>query len=126
MAKEKYTLEYPLRSIPAMLLWNYIGTSSGLSQWFADQVVQIGKEFTFIWNKSESVAIQLSSRVGVSVRFRWVESSRKDFFELKIAVSELTDMTMLTVTDFAFTDELEESIDLWNVQINKLKRVLGC
>lgn len=109
-----------------MLLWNYIGTTSGLSQWFADDVHQDGKVFTFIWNKSESVANQLAARAGVSVRFRWDESDSKEFFEMKIAVSELTDMTQLTVTDFAYADELDESIELWNVQIDRLKRVLGC
>ncbi|MFI3240849.1 MAG: START-like domain-containing protein [Bacteroidales bacterium] len=126
MNKDKFNLEYPLKSIPAMLLWNYVATASGLSQWFADEVRQYGKQFTFIWNKSETIAVQLSARSGSSIRFRWEDADNKEYFELKISVSELTDMTILSITDFAFEDEIDESVDLWNVQVDRLKRVLGC
>jgi hypothetical protein len=32
---------------------------------------------------------------------------------------------VLEVTDFAMPDELEDSIDLWNTQIDALKRKIG-
>ena len=33
---------------------------------------------------------------------------------------------MLTVTDFAEPDDVEEAKDLWNYQIETLQRILGC
>lgn len=127
MVKTKYTLEYNLKSIPVMLLWTYLSTPNGLSQWFADNVTQNGKYFTFMWDKSESKAYQVGARLGVYIRMRWEEDEdEKCFFELKISVSELTDATMLIITDFAYPDEVEESKKLWNHQIDSLKRILGC
>lgn len=127
MSKTKYTIEYNLKSIPVMLLWTYLSTPNGLSQWFADKVSQTGKTFTFTWDKSESKAYQIGIRMGGYIRMRWEEDDdEKYFFELKISVSELTDATMLVITDFAHTDEIAESKDLWNHQVDSLKRILGC
>jgi len=127
MSKTKYTLEYNLKSIPVMLLWNYLSTPSGLSQWFADKVVQHGKSFIFTWNKSDSRAYQVGVRHGGYIRMRWEEDDEeKYFFEIKISVSELTDATMLIITDFACDDEIDESKKLWNHQVDSLKRILGC
>lgn len=127
MSKIKYTLEYTLKSVPVMLLWTYLSTPNGLSQWFADKVSQNGKYFTFMWNKSESRASQVGVRLGGYIRMRWEEDDdEKYYFELKISVSELTDATTLVVTDFAYDDEVEESKKLWNHQVDSLKRILGC
>lgn len=131
MNKEKYTLEYDMKSVPVMLLWNYIATPPGLSQWFADKVIQEGKEFTFVWNKSEVYAAQIGVRLGSFIRFRWEEDDEsvigeKYFLELKISVSEITENTTLSITDFAFDDEKESSRELWDHQIDILRRMLGC
>ena len=60
------------------------------------------------------------------VRYHWTEENDKSYFELRISQSELTDGTMLTVTDFAEPDDVEEAKDLWNYQIETLQRILGC
>ncbi len=124
--KKRFNLEYQFGTIPQMILWNYVATASGLSQWFADSVSANGKNFTFVWDKSESAAVQLSSRTGVSIKFRWSDDEDGNYFEFRLTVSELTDMTQLSITDFDYEDEVDESIELWNVQIKKLQRILGC
>ena len=53
--KVKYELEFPFQSSP-QLLYQYISTPSGLSEWFADNVNSRGEFFTFIWNDSEEKA----------------------------------------------------------------------
>lgn len=127
MGKEKYAIEYNMKSAPVMLIWNYISTASGLSQWFADTVSHNGKEFIFAWNKAESHAMQIGIRTGSFIRFRWIEDEDdKYYFELKIIVSELTDSTILIVTDFSDPDDIEGSQELWNHQIDSLKRLIGC
>jgi uncharacterized protein YndB with AHSA1/START domain len=47
--KSRYELEFPINSSP-QLLYQYISTPSGLSEWFADNVNSRGEFFTFIWD----------------------------------------------------------------------------
>ena len=126
MAKEKFTIDYPMKSVPVALLWNYISSPNGLEQWFADEVQHSGKSYTFLWSGSGQDATLLSTRTGVYIRFRWNEDTDHSYFELRIQVSELTDTTALIVTDFAEPDEIDEMKDLWDSQIETLQRVLGC
>ena len=35
MNKEKFIVEYDLKSVSPTLLWSYIGTKNGLADWFA-------------------------------------------------------------------------------------------
>ena len=59
--KVKYELEFPIHASTSML-YNYISTPSGLSEWFADNVNSRGELFTFIWDGSEEQAKLLSKK----------------------------------------------------------------
>ena len=126
MMKNKYTLEFNMKGTPASLLWMYISTPNGMKQWFADDVEQDGKQFTFFWDKYPTEAVLLSSRAGERVKFRWIDDDEKTYFEFKVVISELTGNTHLVVTDFAEADEEEGAKALWTKQIKTLKRKLGC
>ncbi|MES2574084.1 MAG: START-like domain-containing protein [Bacteroidota bacterium] len=125
--KTRYEIEFPINSSP-QLLYQYISTPSGLSEWFADNVNSRGEFFTFIWNDSEEKARLASKKTGEKVRFKWVDNNNKDteyFFELNILVDEITKDVSLMVTDFAIEDELGEAKLLWENQISDLKHVIG-
>ena len=47
------------------------------------------------------------------------------FIELRIVYNELTEDLTLEVTDWAEPDEMEDLRDLWDSDIEKLKRVSG-
>ena len=115
-----------MKGTPASLLWQYISTPNGLRQWFADDVEQDGKHFTFYWGNYPTEAVQLSLRSGERIKFRWADDDDKCYFEFKISVSELTGKTQLIVTDFADSGEEEGSKALWDKQVKALKRMLGC
>ena len=51
----KYTLEFPINS-SVNILFNRLSSSSGLSEWFADDVIINDKIFTFFWDGSEQEA----------------------------------------------------------------------
>ena len=108
------------------MLWSYIATDNGLKEWFADDAKQSGREMVLEWNGVEQTVVIVSVRTDKYIRYHWKEDADKNYFELKISVSELTDNTILTVTDFATDEELEESKNLWNYQIETLQRLLGC
>ena len=125
--KVRYEIEFPINSSP-QLLYQYISTPSGLSEWFADNVNSRGEFFTFIWNDSEEKARLSSKKSGEKVKFKWVDDNNKDteyFFELAILVDELTKDVSLMVVDFAEKEEVEEATQLWENQISDLKHVIG-
>jgi len=126
-SKIRYEIEFPINSSP-QLLYQYISTPSGLSEWFADNVNSRGEFFTFIWDDSEEKARLCSKKSGEKVRFKWVDDNNKDtdyFFELNILVDEITKDVSLMVTDFAFKDEVSEATLLWENQVSDLKHVIG-
>ena len=125
--KIKYEIEFVIQSSP-QLLYQYIATPSGLSEWFADNVNSRGELFIFIWDDSEEEAKLLSKKSGERVKFRWVEDEENGddyFFELRIQVDEITKDVSLMVTDHSEEDELEEGKMLWENMVSNLKQVLG-
>jgi uncharacterized protein YndB with AHSA1/START domain len=125
--KVKFDIEFPIQASP-QLLYQYISTPSGLSEWFSDNVNSRGEFFTFIWDDSEEIAKLLNKKTGERIKFRWMEDEDEGlscYFEIRIQVDEITKDVSLMVTDFAEEDEVEESKMLWTNQISSLKQVLG-
>lgn len=125
--KVKYELEFPIHSSP-QLLYQYIITPSGLSEWFSDNVNSRGEYYTFIWDDSEENAKLVSKKTGEKVKFKWLDENGKDteyYFELKIQVDEITNDVSLIVVDFSEEDELTENKLLWESLVSDLKHVIG-
>ncbi|OEJ98553.1 hypothetical protein A8C32_04940 [Flavivirga aquatica] len=125
--KIKFDIEFPIHASP-QLLYQYISTPSGLSEWFSDNVNSRGELFTFIWDGSEEQAKLLNKKSGERIKFRWLEDEEDDsacYFEIRIQVDEITKDVSLMITDFAEEDEIDEAKMLWGNQISSLKQVLG-
>jgi len=123
--KTKFEIEFVIQSSP-QLLYNYISTPSGLSEWFADNVNSRGEIFIFIWDGAEEEAKLLKRKSDEFVRFTWVENEDEScFFEMRIIVDEITKDVSLFISDFADEDEMDEVKMLWHNQIADLKQVLG-
>lgn len=122
--KIKFEMEFVIQSSPQML-YQYLATPSGLSEWFADNVNSRGEKFTFIWDEAEEEAKLLKRKTDEFVRFAWEEAEDDSYFEMKIIVDEITKDVSLFITDFAEDDEVDESKMLWTNQVSDLKQVLG-
>lgn len=125
--KVRIEMEIPIHSSP-MLLYQYISTPSGLAEWFADNVNSRGEIFNFFWDDESQKAKLVSKKTGERVKFKWLDENDKDteyYFELKILEDEITKDVSILVVDFAEEDEVEETKQLWNNQINDLKHTIG-
>jgi hypothetical protein len=49
MAKQLYTLEFPVRCSP-VILYDFLASPAGLQEWFADRVDDRDNIFSFTWN----------------------------------------------------------------------------
>jgi uncharacterized protein YndB with AHSA1/START domain len=121
--KAKIQMEYVLNCSPKVL-FNWLSTASGLSEWFADDVKVKGKKFTFVWEGSEQTAEMTLHKENKLVRFSWLDEE-DSYFEFRITQDELTGDVSLIIIDFAEEDEVTETEGLWDTQIADLKHMLG-
>ncbi len=124
-SKVKIELEYLIKTSPS-ILFNRLSTPSGLSEWFSDDVNVKGELFAFIWEGAEQVAELITKKDNKQIRFHWLDDDEEDsYFEFLVHVDEITGETALMVVDYVDEDEKDDSIELWNQQIEELKHCLG-
>jgi uncharacterized protein YndB with AHSA1/START domain len=116
--------EYLFKTTPS-LLFNRISSASGLSEWFADNVNFEGKLVTFTWGKVVQKAKITGMVSNKSIRFLWLDTNPATEFEFSINEDELTGDIALIVTDMVEEDEEKDTLNLWDSQIARLKRVIG-
>jgi len=126
MKKEKFHIEYPLKSASIAVLWNSISTPLGLAEWFAESVTVEDDMYTFSWDDIDETAYLMKVKPNDYTRFQWKDD--KDtvaFFELRIVVQELGGEVALVITDFAEKNEIEDAILIWDKQVGDLRRKYG-
>jgi uncharacterized protein YndB with AHSA1/START domain len=122
--KVRYTLEYPVRCSPA-ILYEFLSTSTGLQEWFADKVEDRDGRFSFAWNGASEEAEVVESEENKSIRFHWLNSPKDEYFEFSIEKSEVTNQTILVINDFADKKEIKDQSQLWETQVKDLFHRLG-
>ncbi len=122
--KVLYTLEYPVRSSP-VILYDFLSSASAMQEWFADKVSDRDGIYTFGWNGTEEKAEVLEKEENKLIRFRWLTSPKDEFFEFKIEKSEVTNQTILIITDFAEKKEIKDQSQLWEYQVKDLLHRIG-
>jgi hypothetical protein len=122
---KKLEIEYPLHSAKH-ILFSYLSTSSGLSEWFADKVNEKGDIMVFEWDGAQQAAKVLSAREDHHIRFRWLDMPEAIYFEFRVETDEITGDLALIITDFCEDESgIESARNLWNSQIENLFHVLG-
>jgi uncharacterized protein YndB with AHSA1/START domain len=129
MEKFKFVAEYELRASPKVL-FPYVSTASGLSQWFAAKVNTLSDhKYDFIWDNESHIARQTSLRQNKSVRFEFLDTGENgqdsNYVDFRLDVSELTQATYLRITDYSTTLDEEELQDMWDGLLDKLKEIVG-
>ncbi len=122
--KVKYTLEYPVRCSPG-ILYEFLSSPTGLQEWFADKVDESDGLYSFSWDGTLEEAEVMESEENKFIRYHWMTSPKDEYFEFKIDKSEVTNLTILTITDFAEKKEIKDQSQLWETQIKDLFYRLG-
>lgn len=119
-----YTLEYVFKA-KADLLYTYLSIPFNLSVWFADKVEVINDVFHFYWKDSKESAKIFKQSFKKKVVFHWVERKGEEYLTFIIETDELTGSTMLIVSDVDDENQLEQARMMWDVAIDKLKKLVG-
>lgn len=126
MKKEKYILEFPLNNASGSVLWRMISTSSGLSEWFADEVLVDDDVYVFVWDGFKEVAYLQKSKDKRYVQFQWEDNVGSDiYFRLEIVRQKLSQKVALVITDFSFPADKKDDVLLWEKHVEDLCRIAG-
>lgn len=118
-------LEYFVKS-SYKILYNFLATPSGLSEWFCDDVNIKNNVYTFEWDGETESAALVSKKANEYIKWRWTEDEGSDnYFEFRIKIDSLTNDVALVITDFCESDEMEESKLLWDNQVGNLLSRIG-
>ena len=89
----KFEMEFPIK-VSQKLLFQYISTPSGLSEWFADNVNSRGEIFIFIWDDSEESAKLIRKINNEKIQFQWLDDEETDYyFELRLSLIHISEPT---------------------------------
>lgn len=120
----KFEIEYDFKTSSA-LLYKRLSTAGGLQEWFANKVDRDGDTFEFTWNTNSQKAMLVEKEKKRFVKFQWIDDLEDYFFSFELERDEITNDLALIITDFAEEDDIDDTIKLWDKQIDILKRKLG-
>jgi hypothetical protein len=132
MGKKKlFTADYEVHASIKML-YPYLQSASGLSEWFADDVKinNMDKTLTFFWDNEQHKAKEVAHRTNHFVRFEFIpedDEDKKDpaYFELRLESNEMTQSVFLKVQDYSDVNDLHELQDLWDGLVDNLRKTVG-
>lgn len=123
--KQLFTLEFKVRCSPT-ILFEFLSTPSGLQEWFADKVDEWEGELSFSWGgETPDKAIVVDSDQDKFIRYRWLHAPKEEYFEFRITKTEISNQTILVISDFAEKADIKDQSQLWDYQVKELLHRLG-
>ena len=137
MSMIKFEDEYEMRA-SQKILFPYLNTAGGLSQWFADDVkVDEDKIYHFFWNEEKQRARIAANRRDQFVRFEYLpdsgdgkdgngkEDGQLPYVEFSLEKNELTQSVFLKVVDYSTIEDKDEVQEIWDSMIANLREMVG-
>jgi uncharacterized protein YndB with AHSA1/START domain len=129
MGKYTFTTEYEFQASPK-ILFEYISTPVGLSQWFCDKASEgQNHHWNLVWDEIDHPALLTHNKPWKLIRFQFDSLETDDaadpaFLQFEIDKSELTRAAFLRITDYSAMNNRQELKELWDNLIAGLKTVI--
>lgn len=121
MNRVKLELEFLFKGSPSTL-YKFFTEPARIVLWFCDEIDISGDIYTFSWDGSEETALLIDDIEDERLRFQWLDAPVKgEYLEFRFITSEVTNETILEITDFCDADEVQDQRKLWMSQTAKLK-----
>ncbi|MBK9109130.1 MAG: activator of HSP90 ATPase 1 family protein [Saprospiraceae bacterium] len=123
MGRVQIQVEFMFKSSPATV-YLFVTQPTCMVRWFCDKVDNIGDRYTFDWegdHEEATLAIDIEEEL---VKYVWDERE-DEFLQFRIYKTDITNETILEVTDYCDDDEVKEQKELWEVYIKKFKTFCG-
>jgi len=106
-------------------MYKFLTAPECLVLWFSEGVDITEDVYIFSWDGSEEEAILIDDIEEERLRFKFDSSEEEEYLEFRMYKSDITQQTILEITDFADKGEDQEQQDFWNTQIAQLRIVCG-
>ncbi|MEM7102682.1 MAG: START-like domain-containing protein [Bacteroidota bacterium] len=125
MQRIPLNLEFIFKASPT-ILYKFLTTPNCLIRWFCDEVDVTEDKYTFSWSGQEEIAWVIDDIEDERLRFRWEDADDEtEYLEYRLNVSPVTGETILEITDYCDDDEVDEQRQLWDTQMEQLRRATG-
>lgn len=124
MSRVKFDMEFLFRASPA-IIYRFLTSPATLVRWFCDAADITGETYTFSWDGYAEVAELIDDIEEERLRFKWEDADEGEYLEFRFYKSEVTNETILEITDFADEDEVEDQKQLWHSQFDVLRSEMG-
>lgn len=125
MDRVSLNLEFIFKASPT-ILYKFLTTPNCLIRWFCDEVDVTEDKYTFSWSGEEEIALVIDDIEDERLRFRWEDADdENEYLEYRLNVSPVTGETILEITDYCDDDEVDEQRQLWETQMEQLRRETG-
>lgn len=130
MPKNKFTTEFEINASNKML-FPYLTSPGGLSDWFADDVSLDGdKNYIFLWDGKTHKAKKITQKPNQYVKYEFFGKATDDkkelpYIEFKLDVNDMTQTSFLRIIDYTDFEDPKDMQELWNNLITKLKETVG-
>jgi uncharacterized protein YndB with AHSA1/START domain len=128
MDKSKFTIEFEINA-SAKMLYPYLNTPAGLSEWMADDVtLNEDKTFNFFWDKVNHPAKKVTQKINQYVKFEFInkaEDKDSSWLEFRLENNELTQTSFLKIIDYSDITDPSDQKDLWTNLIGELRKTVG-
>ena len=124
MDRVSFDMEFIFRASPT-ILYKFLTAPACLIRWFSDGVDIEEDVYTFSWEGSEERAELVEDIEDERLKFIWEEADDGEFLEFRMQKSPVTGETILEITDFADSDEVDDQRQLWESQIKVLRQETG-
>ena len=129
-AKRRFEREYAINA-SLKILFPYIASASGLSQWFCDDVrLDPDHRLNMVWDKQSHFAEITAQRPGRSIRYVFLDEQKRplldaSYLDFTLEASRITDEVFLRVTDYSDHTDTQEQQELWEGLVGKLRDQVG-
>jgi len=129
-AKRRFEMEYSINASPK-LLFPYIASASGLSQWFCEDVrLDPDHRYNMVWDRQNHYAEVAAQRPGRSIRYVFLDEHKRpladaNYLDFSLESSRITDEVFLRVTDYSDHTDGQEHSELWEGLVSKLREQVG-
>ena len=115
-----YKVEFIFRASPT-IVYQFLTTPACLVRWFCEEVDVTDNIYTFSWDGNEEKAVLIEDWEDELLRFEWEDAPYpNEFLEFAISKSPITEETILTISDFADSNEITQAKKLWESQIKQM------
>ncbi|NNE27578.1 MAG: activator of HSP90 ATPase 1 family protein [Saprospiraceae bacterium] len=124
MSRVRIDMEFIFKASPS-IIYQFLTMPECLVRWFCDSVDISEDIYTFEWEGSPEDAELIDDIEEERLRFKWTDAEEDEFLEFRMYKSDVTNETILEITDYCDDDEVQEQKDLWETQVSELRKECG-